>query len=191
LGENEFRCRFRCVEDIIPQIPQWTEPSLIADTATLDFEWTNFIGTDPGTPDNPLNGAVWNNVPTEASTWMAMADILNGVKQPWKIIKIKGEGGNISSTINIFKRSATKPATPTGGTFSNPFPSGWYDGIPQENGNPVWISTRIFSSNGDYPQQDYWSEPTKIIDTSVVDYEFSSFNGESPGTPSSPLNGST
>ena len=133
------------------QTPQWTEPSLIADTATLDFEWTNYIGTDPGTPDNPLNGATWSNSPTESSTWMAMADILNGVKQPWKIIKIKGEEGNISSTINIFKRSATKPATPTGGTFSNPFPSGWYDGIPQENGNPVWISTRIFSSNGDYP----------------------------------------
>ena len=120
-----------------------------------------------------------------------MAEILNGVKQPWKVIKIKGEEGNTSLTINIFKRSATKPTTPTGGTFSNPFPSGWYDGIPQENGNPAWLSTRIFSSNGGYPQQDYWSEPTKIIDTSVVDYEFSSFNGESPGTPSSPLNGAT
>ena len=174
-----------------PQTPVWSEPSLIADTATLDFEWTDYDGVDPGTPSAPLNGAIWSNNPTTSSTWMAMAEILNGVKQPWKIIKIKGEEGNTSLTVSVFKRSSTKPATPTGGTFSNPFPSGWNDGIPVEDGNPAWISTRIFSSNGAYPQQDYWSEPTKIVDTNVVDYEFSNYSGESPGTPDVPLNGAT
>lgn len=172
-----------------PQESSWSTPSLAADTANIDFEWSNFNGEDPGTPSNPANGAVWDNNASPDDNWMAIAKISNGVRGPWEVFKIKGEQGNSSVTINIFKRSQDKPSVPAGGTFFSPIPSGWSDGIPAENGTPVWMSTRIFSSDGGYPQQVDWTDPIKVADTSDIDFEFSEFEGSFPGDPSTPLNG--
>jgi hypothetical protein len=53
---------------------------------------------------------------------------------------------------NIFKRSPTKPNKPGAneGSFLHPVPSGWSDGIPAGT-DSIWITSRIFSSNGQYP----------------------------------------
>lgn len=172
-----------------PQEPEWSEPCLTVDTASIDFEFSNYNGANPGTPDEPLNGAVWDNHATPDDVWMAMAQISNGVRGAWKIFKIKGEGGNNSVNINVFKRSSTQPTIPTGGTYNNPVPSGWNDGIPVADGNPAWMSTRIFSSDGQFPQQDVWTTPVIVADSATIDYEFSNFTGTNPGDPTTPLNG--
>ena len=172
-----------------PQEPEWSDPCLTVDTASIDFEFSNYTGPNPGTPDQPIGGAIWDNNATPDDVWMAMAQISNGVRGEWKIFKIKGEKGNNSVTINVFKRSELEPSIPIGGSYNDPIPDGWSDGIPEEDGNPVWMSTRVFSSDGLFPQQDSWTTPVLIADTGSIDYEFSNFTGTSPGDPTTPLNG--
>jgi len=61
-----------------------------------------------------------------------------------------------------FLRAATQPSTPVGGTFSSPNATGWSDGIPADNNQPLWQTTRIFTSDGLSPQQSVWSTPAKV-----------------------------
>lgn len=167
-------------DGLYPQQASWTTPQPVADTADIDFEFSN-IPYNPGNPtDNPGN---WHNEGTEKDIWMAIRRAKNGTWGTWEIVKIKGEHGESSFTSHVFKRSTEKPAKPTGGTFVNPVPAGWEDGIP--NGElQVWMSTRIFSTDGKSPQQDEWTEPRPITDTSDIDFEFSSKEVD-PGNPTS------
>lgn len=80
--------------------------------------------------------------------------------------------GNTSFTSVVFKRSASQPATPTGGSFDDPVPEGWSDGVPTGD-DTLWMSMRVFSANGLYPQEDSWSTPTGAFDTADVDFEWS------------------
>ena len=80
--------------------------------------------------------------------------------------------GNTAFTSTVFKRSASQPATPTGGDFDHPVPTGWSDGIP-DGTDTLWMSMRIFSANGFYPQQATWSTPTGAYDTADLDFEYS------------------
>lgn len=71
----------------------------------------------------------------------------------------------------IFKRSATKPDTPVGGTYQNPVPDGWSNGVPDGN-DLVWFSTKIFvSDNSNYGT---WSTPSVLADSSTMDVCYSS-----------------
>ena len=89
----------------------------------------------------------------------------------------------------IFIRSFDKPTKPKGGTFISPVANGWSDGIPPiDNGKPVWVSMRVFTSDGKSPQEAEWSDPEIMVDTAEVDFEYSSSNVDNPGTPSIPLN---
>lgn len=176
-------------DGLSPQQATWSTPVLAADTADIDFEWTDSTANNPGTPSTPLNGAVWTNENSINSVWMAFRKIENGLPREWSVSKIKGEEGNSSFNANIFIRSKSQPNAPIGGSFSSYVPAGWSDGIPAANGDPVWMSTRIFSSDGLVPQQETWSTPSLVVDTSSVDYEFSNFTGGNPGNPSTPLNG--
>ena len=74
-----------------------------------------------------------------------------------------------------------------GGTFTNPVPAGWSDGIPaapSEEEKAIWMSTRIFSSGGnsDEAQQAEWTVPQIIADTEFRDFEFSEAK-DNPGEP--------
>lgn len=81
----------------------------------------------------------------------------------------------------VFKRNATKPATPTGGSYSSPVPDGWSDGVP--SGEAIlWMSTCIFTFDGSATPA--WTEPAQVTDTADIDFEFSAVE-ENPGTPTS------
>ena len=88
-----------------------------------------------------------------------------------------------SFTSNIFKRSSTKPNKPGAneGSFLHPVPTGWSDGVPAGT-NSIWITSRIFSSNGQYPQQEEWNDVQLMSDTESFDVEFSPIESN-PGTP--------
>ena len=109
-----------------------------------------------------------------------------------KYIGDQGIPGESVLTSIVFKRSASVPDTPTGGSYLNPIPEGWSDGIPEEsNGNPVWMSTRVFTLSGNSPQDPTWSVPQITSDTATLDFEWSSYDGNDLtvlGTPTNPEN---
>lgn len=92
-----------------------------------------------------------------------------------------GVSPNTSFKSIVFKRSNDKVTLPVGGSYESPVPIGWSDGVPTGN-EQLWMSTRIFSSDGNSPQQESWSSPEIVSDNEYLDYEFSS--AESPGVPS-------
>lgn len=177
-----------------PQQSQWTLPRIAIDTANTDFEFTD-SKLDPGTPSSPLNNAIWYNDARETSNWMAIRSISNGSNGPWQVIKTRGEKGGpgpssrSTFTSTIFLASLEQPETPVGGDYENPVPDGWSDGIPESNGNPIWMSMRILTSDGLGSHQLSWSEPVRAIDNSVFDFEWSTSDVLSPGTPTEPANG--
>lgn len=71
----------------------------------------------------------------------------------------------------IFKRSDTKPDTPVGGTYQNPVPDGWSNGVP-DGTDLVWFSTKIFAS--DNSNSGTWSTPSVLADSSTMDVCYSS-----------------
>lgn len=108
----------------------------------------------------------------------------------------------------VFKRSATQPSTPGnskvkftggsisfigdpnpsyGGTFDDPIPYGWSDGVPAYDGslsdaaNTIWVSTRIFTSDEELPQQSDWTTPARQNTSNGFDFEFA--QGESRPDP--------
>lgn len=184
---------------------------------TIELRWSEL--EDPGTPTT--NPTAWTEYSTPNTKWMATrilpgGQTIEGLAE-WDVVKVKGEDGNqgpigpagpagpagadgadgvgtigqASLKANVFIRANTQPTAPTGGTYSNSTPSGWSDGLPPANGQPAWMSTRIFTSDGLPPQQSAWTTPSLVADSSTIDYEFSSFRGTAPGTPSFPLNGAT
>ena len=72
----------------------------------------------------------------------------------------------------VFKRQNTRPDTPTGGTYDNPVPAGWSDGVP--NGYAIiWSSLCTFYGNG---LNSGWSLPAPESDSTTLDIEFSPNN---------------
>ena len=103
-------------------------------------------------------------LPTDTDHWQVIAQGAEG-KQ--------GISPNTAFKSTVFLRSNSIPTYPVGGSYSNPVPSGWSDGIPSGEAK-LWASTRIFSSDGKSPQQSYWSVPRQMTDTADFDVEFSS-----------------
>lgn len=94
-----------------------------------------------------------------------------------------GDGGSSAGAAFksiVFKRSNTTPDTPDGGSFENPTPSGWSDGIPSGE-SKLWMSARWFYSDSAMTAKTSWSAPAQATDTADIDFEYSSI--VSPGTP--------
>lgn len=85
----------------------------------------------------------------------------------------------------VFTRSSTDLSTCilSGGTKDNPIPTRtetqggepvlitWYDSVPSTLGD-VWMASRLFANDG--AENQGWSSPCKITDTSIMQIEFSS-----------------
>ena len=137
-----------------------------------------------------------------SANWMAIRTMSNGDWTAWAVFKIRGESGangvspNASFKSIIFKKSnnfrtltidgktvyklvTTEYPNNAEGSYATPTPTtgNWSDGIPatDANGNAdamIWMSTRVFSSDGEYPQQASWTEPTLVGDTADIDFEW-------------------
>lgn len=79
-----------------------------------------------------------------------------------------------SATHWAFKRSNSTPLRPAGGSYGSPCPSsgGWTTHIP-EGEERLWCVTRIFSSDGQAPQEETWSEPRPLSDMSDMEVLYS------------------
>lgn len=82
---------------------------------------------------------------------------------------IDGSSGAITSI--VFTRSETKPAKPTGGTYTNPVPTtqGWSD-TPEAGEAPLWMSKARFEATTTDPN---WSEPSPVVDSTGIEFIFS------------------
>lgn len=102
----------------------------------------------------------------------------------------KGATGQSVFKSIVFRRvNASSVSAPSGGSYASPVPTttGWSDGIPSGTAQ-LWMSTRIFTSDGQSPQQSAWTTPQPATDTAGIDFEYSSVESN-PGTPTtSPSN---
>lgn len=147
-------------------------------------------------PSNPSDDPTfWNQTKQTAESVWAAQKATGYDWTMWKLLPKDGEDGkpgkdgddgitpNTSFKSMVFKRTNTKPNAPSAseGSYDNPVPSGWSDGAPSGE-EQLWISTRVFSSDGKSPQQSAWTTPSAVSDNEFMDYEFSS--KENPGEPS-------
>jgi len=100
------------------------------------------------------------------------------VRITWGVVSGGGSGGGSGEAKDgepgafksrVFKRQNTKPARPVGGSYSNPVPPGWYDGIPQGLAI-IWSSICTFYGDG---TSSGWSDPAQESDTATLDLEYS------------------
>ena len=89
----------------------------------------------------------------------------------------------LNTTAWAFKRSNTQPSRPTGGSYASPVPSsgGWTRQVPSGE-EKLWCVTRVFTSDGLAPQDENWSDPRPLSETSDFDMVFSEV--QSPNPPS-------
>ena len=157
---------------------------------------------EPGNPTN--NGENWTSAGNGSGIlWIAIRIKSGGVWGSWNVIRIKGETGspgvapNASFKSIVFVRMNGTPDTPTGGSYNSPVPTSlagqnaagqnvyWEDGIPA-GGEMLWASSRIFSSDGNSPQQANWSTPRQMTDTDKYDVEFA-FMQTNDAVPAAPI----
>ena len=98
----------------------------------------------------------------------------------WRLWISKGDSGVAQFKSIVFKRTNSTPATPTGGSYESPVPSGWSDGVPSGE-QQLWMSTNVFCSDG---TSGGWTTPRPATDTADIDFEFSAVE-TNPGTPTS------
>ena len=116
------------------------------------------------TSASALSAATWARfdlVAKSAGTRYSESDVLATLPVFIQRDGIDGEPG--AKTETVFIRNETKPAKPTGGSYSNPIPTSkvgtksWSDGVPAGT-EPVWMSTARFLPTT--TNQTGWSDPT-------------------------------
>lgn len=91
---------------------------------------------------------------------------IDGIDTGFYAVGEKGDAGDFTSI--VFKRASTAPATPSGGTYEHPVPTGWHDGIP-DGTDLLWASTSIFHGNNTHSE---WTPPKLMSDSEYYDVEF-------------------
>lgn len=110
-------------------------------------------------------------------------------------VPVVSDGKNGASANSSFKSTAfcrtnsdmtAAVNLPKGGSWTSPIPTtppgAWSDGIPSGNSDlTLWMTTRIFSSDGKSPQQSAWTTPRKV--TSTADFQVLFSTLENPSLP--------
>lgn len=166
--------------------PKWSIPKIMADSAEFDVEYSSLENpSDPWGHPNTTEG--WSNEPNDP-IWMATSNCKNGVWEDWVVSRIKGEKGDKGDQgetgASTFKSTVFKRYTPTAenptpakpgddeGSYDDPVPSGWSDGIPSGDPSiPIFSTYRNFGKLGG-KQDASWSEPQLMADTADFDVEY-------------------
>jgi hypothetical protein len=155
-------------------------------TCTYNFTSGDLSGT--------LNSWV-KNMPTVTTTPMYMSTCrfvsatTEATSDAWTaavIIAREGDGGESSFKSTVFKRSTTEPAPPGDGegSYANPVPTGWSDGIPTGSLIKLWSTTRIFTASGNPPQQTSWTDVALMTNTFSTEYQYNEADIDAdPGVP--------
>lgn len=131
----------------------WYKPSTkeyFRATSTGTGSWTLFVPSAPFGVNITTGQTFINGSLTVNSGGAALQDAASGA-----------DGQGVVKGVS-FLRAASAPATPIGGTFASPNATGWSDGVPADNNQPLWMTTRLFTSDGLTPQQAAWTTPAKV-----------------------------
>lgn len=99
--------------------------------------------------------------------------------------------GSSTADANGITNSNYGGAYPNVVTGDIPIPYGWSDGVPAYDAsatpeaNRLWMTTRIFTSNGEHPQQSSWTPVAPASDTQDFDIEYAEMqtNDAKPASP--------
>jgi hypothetical protein len=145
----------------------------------ITYKW-GFDDSATATESNKAIGTSISVTNSNASShYQVWVELSTGDRETLPIIKdgakgSPGDSGQSSFKSFVFKRTNdASVSAPTGGSYSNPVPTGWSDGVPEGNAT-LWCTTRIFTSDGLSPQQNAWTTPRIMTDTSDFDVEYSS-----------------
>ena len=149
-----------------------TDPEIVDIESTVNLNRTLVTKGEKGDKGDPgVDGAAGSigSILTigENGNWW-----IDGVDTGIPATGAQGESGKFKSI--VFKRSNTRPTTPTGGTYSDPIPHDpdtnerWSDGIPGGEGL-IWASSATFLGNDHHTA---WSIPQIMKDTTDIDIEF-------------------
>jgi len=115
-----------------------------------------------GTPPSPPSG--WSDTPPAGSDplYMSCADRSvtgDAVVGSWSTpVRLDSQG----QVKGVSFLRADVASMPSGGSFTSPNASPpWSDGIPADNGKPLWMSSCMFTSDGRSPQGS-WTTPSKV-----------------------------
>lgn len=108
-------------------------------------------------------------------------------------VEVTGGAGSVDPgtlplkfTSFVFIRNIGQPDTPTGGSYEDPIPVGWYDTVPAGT-DPIWMSSAVFTQGDATPS--VWAEPILTEDTATTEFEYcktidvTEWNGDSPAPP--------
>lgn len=147
---------------------------------TADDGWTTLIASAEASWGVELP-YLWNYEKREWSN--GFVDYV----QPHRIARWASDGTNGQGSVNsyVFCLSERQPATPTGGSYTNLVPVGWSDGFPADPeddnfGLSVWMSRRLFTSDGLPPQDPEWTEPALFGNNSHQQVMFSTSDEQPP-----------
>ena len=152
------------------------ELSTVSVSSTMSVERIVTVKGDKGDKGDPGDAGTINATLTigENGNWY-----IDGVDTGVPAGGVAGDAGSFKSI--VFKRSESQPSTPSGGTYANPVPSGWNDGIPSGS-MQLWASVCTFNGDG---TSSGWSTPRAMSDSSYLDVEFAK-KQTGDATPSSP-----
>lgn len=135
------------------------------DTWNDTFEtWTGSNISTSGVDTFLRIGLFYKNPNVASSTWIRIDE-----EDIWVVSDgVSPDPAQLRLTSTVFKRSTSRPNRPGtgttpgsssfGGTYSDPVPYGWSDSIPS-GGTALWQTTRLFTSDGNAPQDATWSLP--------------------------------
>jgi hypothetical protein len=150
----------------------WTNSSLDTDYNFTRI-WLNTVDNfSTSTFQGSISGTTWNKLITTSGSyfgWLqnvdtsnnssslspsvnAFVNVIPGTSTPGA----SGSAGNIQ--YDIYRRSSTAPATPTG----NLTPAFWSTTIPADDGNALWLSNGIISGTDGISLIGSWSTPQRL-----------------------------
>ncbi len=149
----------------------WTNPAVDTDYKFTRI-WLNTANNfSTSTVQGTISGTTWNKTITSSSTyyaWLQNIDTSNNTSSVSSQVNAavfalgtgdagpSGSAGNIQ--YQIYRRSATPPATPTG----NLTPAFWSTSIPADDGNALWVSVGLISGGDGITLIGSWSTPERL-----------------------------
>ena len=151
-------------------VGSWSVPTRLDGSTGKDGNYTIYQYATGTTA--PTSG--WSSIPPTIPSghllWMRAGTVVPPATMPgaWgAAYRVSGEQGTTGkgqiTGVAFIRSTAGSVAAPTGGTFDAPTPTtpGWSDGVPAGS-DPLWMSTRLFTSDGSAPQQSSWVTPQKV-----------------------------
>jgi hypothetical protein len=151
--------------------------SWVNDAVDTDYKFTKiWLGTTntfgSSTYQGSISGTTWNKAITTSGSyyaWLQNVDTSNNTSSISTSVNAfvsaiiadgapgpSGSAGNIQ--YQIYRRSSTTPATPTG----NLTPAFWSTSIPTDDGNALWVSNGLISGADGITLIGSWSTPERL-----------------------------